>query len=154
MGTFKTISQILISSIVFFFLAAQITTVVLPVEWYYWPFTNYPMYSAPHFEGDVATPSTTIIGIQPGNIEETTTPKDFGLSVFQHEWWFIPSLLKNEDPQKVQSFINHLQNSRTIPFQELRIESRGYIISRAGYSPAPVKVLKVIALNGPQESSP
>lgn len=141
----------MITAIILFFLAAQLTAVVIPVLSYYWPFTDYPMYSPPHFEGDVVKPVHTIVGLHSGDVQETTTPQDFGLTIFQQEWWFAPSLLHNRDPQKVQTYIDHLQSGRNIPFQKLRIELHPYVISRKGYSPAPVEVLKVIDLDKRQE---
>ncbi len=136
--------KIAITAIIFIFLSAQITAIVLPVPAYYWPFTDYPMYSPPHFEGDAVNPSYTIIGVRSDGTEHPTTPKDFGLSVFQHHWWFVVSLLKNRDRDQVRTHINFLQTNLKNRFQHLRIEVHPYIISREGYSPGPVEVLKVI----------
>ncbi len=147
MCTLKPFLQLIFTGIILFFLAAQLTAVVIPVPSYYWPFTDYPMYSPPHFEGDAVKPTYTIIGIHSGDVEEVTTPEDFGLTVFQHQWWFVSSLLNNRDRQKVQTHIHLLQSDRSQPFEKLRVESHSYIISRSGYSPAPVEILKVIDLH-------
>ncbi len=153
MGLPTPLLKILGSGIIACFLAAQITAVVIPVESYYWPFTDYPMYDVPHFEGDVVKPSHSIIGIYSEGQEEVTTPQDFGLTIFQQEWWFVPSLRDNRDRQRVQVYLDHLQASRTPPFDKLRIELQPYIISQNGFSPAPAEVIKVIDLNRQQEGN-
>ena len=94
------------------FLAAQTFVLVVPIMFYYWPFTDYPMYSIAHYEGEIVKDQYTLVGIDSKGNETEISAEDLGLSFFQFNDTFVPHFLKDQNDPKVKKSIQHLQSTQ------------------------------------------
>ena len=65
----------------------------------------------------------------------------------------MPRLLKDEMHRTIQPYFDQLREMNNHAFQQIRIQTEGVIITRAGISPASVQVIKVIPLRSLEEDA-
>lgn len=133
----------LASTAIVLVLGLQFSATMLQLEESIWPFTNYPMYSGAHHEGDRITARRFIHATTEDGREAEVTFQDIGINVWLYEKWAQQILddykkrnEKNEKqraeaaPRPASPIIEWLQP--TAAYQFLRDIRHGMTRKRAG----------------------
>ena len=89
-AAYPTFAMLVIVLILFL----QTLAVIKPIRWATWPFTNYPMYKTPHYDGDSISVSILVFAELSGGVTVEILPRDVGLSWFkfyEHAKCVIPN---------------------------------------------------------------
>lgn len=75
------------TAVIVLVLGLQLAATMLQLAEAIWPFTNYPMYSGSHYEGDRITARRYIHATTEDGEEVEVTFKDIGINVWLYERW-------------------------------------------------------------------
>jgi hypothetical protein len=84
------------TAIIVLVLACQFFAIVAQVNRWGWPFTDYPMYSWPHYEGERILAYPVVFAIAEDGEELEITADDAGLNVYQFIDWARRLAAKND----------------------------------------------------------
>ena len=125
-------------------LAFQGTVAVASIERLAWPFVNYPMYSAPHHQGEAINRYVLV-----GRFDDGTTavihPNELGLSFW--EWLDGPvrairhQAFDGSDRKQLEALRQLYQGRYGRRLAGLRLENHALLLERQGAIPQPPRVL-------------
>ena len=116
-----------------------------------YPFTDYPMYSQAHYNGEPIRIRYLLYGISTDSSEILIMPEDMSMSFFEFERVFGWRLIKGRDLEERLQFIRDYETEHQINFKEIRIEEEVVKITDQGVERIPNKVLKVIVMDSSKE---
>ena len=115
----------------------------LPEDPAFYPFMNYPMYSAIKEEG-VSVPQHKIVAIFEDGAEQQLGPEDFGLTLY----WFNTTSINavyNEDLDKIRSYVAAYESAGNRPFTAIRYENHRLKVTKEGVVPGELKTITIPA---------
>jgi hypothetical protein len=145
----------LVSFIILVFLLLQASTGLLPrvllvfnPSSLLWPFLNYTMYSAAHYERDHIN-QYSLVGISSDFKEIIILPADLDLKF----WLFqdLISFIRDGKDQKVKYYIDYYQRKHEKKLIGLRLENYPLILSQGGVRLGERQILKHLWLEGSRE---
>lgn len=109
-------------------------------EAHFWPFMNYPMYSAAHQEGDQLDRFFLFATVTDyGDI--TIKPSDFGLNYYTFMRDAIP-VFRDDNRDKIHFFMKLYESRQGRKLISVRLENHSWVITRSGAVPNTPKVVR------------
>ena len=109
-----------------------------------WPFIDYPMYAAPHYQGD-AIARVFLFGVLEDSTVVRIIAEDLGLGYWHFRKHFINGLIR-DDYNGVKMFVNLYQNMTNRRLVSLRLEDHPLILAGDGLRSAQPQILKHLHL--------
>lgn len=116
-----------------------------------WPIIDYPMYSAPHFEGE-EIPRMTVVGISESADEVDIEPEDVG-GGYWHFQIFV-SAVRRGDERIIRDMVRRYETRHRVRLAALRVENRPLRWTNARVEAAPVEVLESLQLDSLRHNQP
>lgn len=110
-----------------------------------WPFLDYPMYSAPWYEGD-PIPQRVMVGVLEDSSRVVIEPEDLDVTFWQFETVLFRAILR-EDRARAAAYaeIYHERyGGRLIGFQ---VENHPWLITDDGLKEGPITVIASISFD-------
>lgn len=96
-----------------------------------WPFLSYPMYSAPHFEGD-SIPRYRVVATTTDGTQIEVTPKTLGTNFWIHRNAFLKPLLNPDRRDDLVPGIELVERRHGVRLVEVRLEDRPLVLTGNG----------------------
>lgn len=145
----QPIRDVMSSSVILCVLALQVAAAVRPViagKWdqtgYLWPFLDFPMFSAAHYEGEII-PQYLLTGHLANDAEVTIQPSDLGLDWSLFRRGPIPALLRQDMPA-VTVYRRLYEQRHGQALRRLTLARRPWVLSKTGARPGTVTVLQIV----------
>jgi len=142
------VQRTVVSFIILFYLALQ-GSATFTMNWrfisYYFPFVNYPMYTATHYEGEHVRPGNIIVGRLDDNSEVEIHEKDLGLNYWQFRWGFGGAVLRGNQGEIVK-YLLYYKGANGKRFTSLTVKSFPAIVTREGMRPSPPEDIRTVQL--------
>ena len=146
---FKNLAIPLTSFVILIFLVfqtvASFNLIGRTVHKYYgspflFPFLDYPMYDAPHYEGDTLK-QYFVFGTLEDLTEVPIVPEDLGLHFWLFRRGFVFALLK-DDYDEIKNYAALYEKRHNKRLIGLRLENHPLVLSRDGVDPGVKQTLK------------
>lgn len=104
-----------------------------------WPFLNYPMYSAPHYEGE-GVPRFQVLATTSDGRTVEVTKENLGT-----DFWIFRNafLLPFDDPgmrDELPSGVEQFENRHDVTLIEVHLENRPLLVTREGTEDGPLEI--------------
>ena len=91
-------------------LSLQVFVILKPCGGLIWPFTDYPMYSDAHFDGDIVH-RRKLFAVLEDNSQVRVSAQDFGLSQWMYQWGPLAAV-RQQDIEWAHTFASFLERAR------------------------------------------
>jgi hypothetical protein len=147
-------------------LGLQSVALVLKSDRWGWPFTDYPMFSASHHDGEIIDSDFAVYATTTDGREIELTAENLNIDSWLHRKWArrlttgqqgvsagqpdssdsaanapvstrLRSLLKSKNPDLNAIFLERAEQRLDIDIAQLRVEGTPYRVTREGMVPAP-----------------
>jgi hypothetical protein len=115
-----------------------------------WPIVDYPMYSAPHYEGD-KIPRMAVVAIR-HNAEEIDIRAEDIPGGYWHFQIFARAVI-DADEEVVRDIVRMYETRHNVRLAALRVENRPLLWKSAQVESAPIKILRTYPLSPAQHNS-
>jgi len=134
-----------ISLVIAVIIGLQSVAVFGRVTSFFWPFVDYPMYHESHYEGEAINVRHHLIGILEGSGEVEILPKDLGIEFWQFQM-DLSDAIKYEKLNIIEPYVQYYENRTGKHLIGLRLEEHPITLTREGFEPAPIEVVKTLNL--------
>jgi hypothetical protein len=114
-----------------------------------WPIVDYPMYNAPHFEGD-EIPRMAVVGIRDNADEVDIRPEDIGGGYWHFQ--IFAKAVRRADEGIIRDMVRMYEIRHNVRLAALRVENRPLLWESAQVEAAPIEILRNYPLGNPQHN--
>jgi hypothetical protein len=164
--------MLLASLVIVVILGAQALAVIFRSEEWFWPFTDYPMYSTVHRDGDRLDKYYPLFAVFSDQSEKQVLPQDMDLTLFKFEGQLLPIIVceaarrnvveilplrykrhlpscRPDSEARLRSMLERYEQRNGKKIARLRLEDYRYMITPKGAMKAPTKILLTLNLTQP-----
>jgi hypothetical protein len=114
-----------------------------------WPIVDYPMYSAPHFQGD-EIPRLAVVGICDNTEEIDIRPEEIGGGYWHFQ--IFARAITRADGAVVRDTVQAYEARHNIRLAALRVENRPLLWKNAQVEAGPIEILGTYPLSAAQHN--
>jgi hypothetical protein len=114
-----------------------------------WPIVDYPMYSAPHYEGD-KIPRMAVVGIRDNAEEVDIQPQEIPGGYWHFQ--IFARAITRADREVIQDMVRAYEARHNMRLAALRVENRPLMWNNAQVEAGPIEILGTYPLSGAQHN--